>query len=167
MGKLFSVGAESSPPFLILLLPEKLLGSGGIRPIAFLFWLPDQAQGWARHVNKSGARLQTGCLCLVSGETWAGEAPCQSWSAEGSARSGEPGRGQRHRSERGQGHWEASPQWALGCNLKPEEAVKKEILRQGKNRRDLETRKMRVLVGGVREYLGNSNCLQKANVTVF
>lgn len=135
IGKLFSVMA--SFPFLTLRLPENLLAFGKFftpgsqpkaRPVSSNILLqgcgppPDKLPlcGVRWDLEKKGAPSQSCTICQV----W-------SWSEA---------RGTGQREARATGR----PVGA--CNLNLEKVLKKEILRQGKNRRDLETRKMRAWV---------------------
>lgn len=141
------MATESSFPFLTL-LPEKSFGFGGVRPAVLLVLLLDQGPrlGWShqkycRRAAFSADRLcspKTGRLCSVSGETLSRRGPL--------VRVGQDcGAGLRPEAQVRERPGPLGGQpgvWALVCNLKLEEVVKKEILRQAKNRRDLETRKM-------------------------
>lgn len=126
----------------------------GIRPTALLVLLLDQGprlglahQKYCCRAALSPDRLRspkTGCLCLVSGETLSRRGPL--------VRVGQDcGAGLRPEAQVRERPGPLGGQpgvWALVCNLKLEEVVQKEILRPAKNRRDLETRKMRAWVRG-------------------
>lgn len=120
MGKISSVMAtKSSLPFLTLLLPEKLLGFWGIRPNTLLVLLLGQGPRLGLSHQKYCCKAVVPPDGLPQFSVWWGleqkRAPSHSSSTAGSAESVGLVWGQRHGSERGQGHWEASLEGEPQC----------------------------------------------------